>query len=125
MRKSLTDKGVAALKPRAARYAFPDPEQRGLYVRVQPSGAKPFVAVTLDPHGRQVWATLGSADVLKVAEARDRAREAIRRVRDGLTPFEAPARKPDSFDDVAEHWLERHVRKKGLRSERHITRLLR
>ena len=39
MRKSLTDKGVAALKPRATRYAFPDPEMRGHYVRVQPSGA--------------------------------------------------------------------------------------
>jgi hypothetical protein len=39
MRKSLTDKGVAALEPRATRYAFPDPEMRGHYVRVQPSGA--------------------------------------------------------------------------------------
>jgi integrase len=124
MRKTLSDKGVAALKPRAARYAFPDPEQRGLYVRVQPSGAKSFVAVTLDPHGKQVWATLGSADVLKISEARDRAREAVRRVRDGLTPFEAPSRKPDSFDEIAELWLRRHVRASGLRSERHITRLL-
>jgi hypothetical protein len=48
MRKTLSDKGVAALKPRAGRYAFPDPELRGHYVRVQPSGAKSFVAVTLD-----------------------------------------------------------------------------
>jgi hypothetical protein len=29
MRKTLFDKGVAALKTRAARYAFPDPELRG------------------------------------------------------------------------------------------------
>ena len=52
MRKTLSDKGVAALKPRAARYALPDPELRGHYVRVQPSGAKSFVAVTLSPHGK-------------------------------------------------------------------------
>jgi len=39
MRKTLSDKGVAALKPRAGRYAFPDPELRGHYVRVQPTGA--------------------------------------------------------------------------------------
>jgi len=43
MRKTLSDKGVAALNPRAARYALPDPELRGHYVRVQPSGAKSFV----------------------------------------------------------------------------------
>ena len=40
MRKTLSDKGVAALKPRASRYTFPDPELRGHYVRVQPGGAK-------------------------------------------------------------------------------------
>jgi hypothetical protein len=40
MHKTLTDKGVVALKPRAERYAEPDPELRGHYVRVQRSGRK-------------------------------------------------------------------------------------
>ena len=62
MRKTLTDKGVTALKPRAARYAFPDPELRGHYVRVQPSGAKSFATITRSPNGKQVWTTLGSCD---------------------------------------------------------------
>ena len=53
MRKKLTDKGIAALKARAGRYAFPDPELRGHYVRVQPSGAKSFVTVARDPTGKQ------------------------------------------------------------------------
>jgi hypothetical protein len=52
MRKTLSDKGVAALKPRAGRYAYPDPECRGHFVRVQPSGAKSFVAVTRGPDGK-------------------------------------------------------------------------
>jgi integrase len=124
MRKSLTDKGVAALKSRATRYAHPDPELRGHYVRVQPSGAKSFVAVTLDSHGKQVWATLGPTDVLTITEARERAREAIKRIRAGLSAFEAPQAKPESFELVAEQWLERHVRAKGLRSEGEVTRLL-
>jgi integrase len=124
VRKSLTDKGVAALKPRAARYAFPDLEMRGLYIRVQPSGSKSFVAVTLDPHGKQVWATLGPADVLSIADARERAREAIKRIRDGLPAFEAPPAKPETFEDVATQWLKRHVGAKGLRSESEVTRLL-
>ena len=54
MRKTLTDKGVAALRARGKRYTVSDPEQRGMYVRVTPNGAKSFVAVTLDPHGKQV-----------------------------------------------------------------------
>jgi integrase len=122
MRKTLTDRGVAALKPRTARYAFPDPELRGHYVRVQPSGAKSFVAVTLDPRGKQVWTTVGPADVLSVDEARTKAREAIKRVRDGLPAFEAPSA---TFEAVAEQWLARHVRQNALRSEKEIIRLLR
>jgi hypothetical protein len=43
-RKSLSDHGVKSLKPKAARYALPDPELSGHYVRVQPTGAKSFVA---------------------------------------------------------------------------------
>ena len=124
MRKTLSDRGVAALKPRASRYAHPDPEQRGLYVRVQPTGAKSFVAVTLDPHGKQVWATIGPTDVLSIADARERAREAVRRIRDGLPAFEAPPTKPDTFESIAEQWLRRHVQANGLRSQAEITRLL-
>jgi len=125
MRKTLTDKGVAALKPRHKRYTEPDPELRGHYIRVQPSGAKSFVAVTLDPHGKQVWATIGGADVLKIAESREKARAAIKRVKEGKPAFEAPPAKAASFEEIAEQWLKRHVRAKGLRSEGEVTRLLR
>ncbi len=125
MRKTLTDKGVAALKPRPQRYAFPDPQMTGHYVRVQPSGAKAFVTVARDPQGKQVWATIGATDVIDIAEARERARAAISRVRAGLPAFEAPPSKVDTFQEVAEQWLKRHARAKGLRSEKQIIRLLR
>ncbi len=122
MRKTLSDKGVAALKPRAARYATPDPELRGHYVRVQPSGAKSFVAVTVDPHsGKQIWHTIGPADAFGIDESRNRAREAIKRVRAGLPPTETQA---ESFADVAASWLKRHVEPNGLRSSREIVRML-
>jgi integrase len=124
MRKTLTDKGVAALKSRASRYAFPDPELRGLYVRVQPSGAKSFVTVARDPYGKQVWTTIGAADVLGVDEARDLAREAIKRVRQGLPAIEPPPARPNSFKAVAENWLKRHVAAKRFRSEYEIRRVL-
>jgi integrase len=123
MRKTLTDKGVAALKPRPQRYAEPDPQLTGHYVRVQPSGAKSFVTVARTA-GKQIWTTIGATDVLSIGEAREKAREAIKRVRAGLPALEAPPTKPDSFQDVAEQWLKRHVDAKKLRSKGEVTRLL-
>ena len=124
MRKTLSDKGVAALKPDTKRYALPDPELRGHYIRVQPSGAKSFVAVALDPRGKQVWATLGSCDVLEIDDARVQARDAIKRVRAGLPAIEPLPAERESFEAVANRWLARHVRTKKLRSEFEIVRLL-
>ena len=109
MRKTLSDKGVAALKARGKLYVYPDPELRGHYVRVMPTGPNTFVAVARDGFGKQIWATLGSSDVLTIEEARDKARTAIKRVKAGQPPFEAPPTKPDSFEDVATNWFRRHV----------------
>jgi hypothetical protein len=119
-KKTLTDRSVALLKPRATRYSIPDPGQLGLYVRVQPTGSKSFCAVTPDPHGKQIWATIGTTAVLKIEDARAKAREAIGRIKEGLPPFEAPTPRPDTFEDVAAQWLKRHVQKKRLRTEREI-----
>jgi hypothetical protein len=76
-RKTLSDKGVAALKPRAKPYAEPDPELTGHYIRVQPTGARSYVAVARSPAGKQIWTTIGAAEVLPAAEARIRARETL------------------------------------------------
>src|SRR5580704_11458079 len=123
MRKSLSDAGVRALKPRAARYAHPDPELAGHYVRVQPSGTKSFVAVSRDPSGKQVWATIGSVDLMSVAESRDKARAAIKRVMSGKPAFEILA-KAETFADVVTEWRTRHLERNGLRAAREINRLL-
>jgi integrase len=120
MRKSLTDKGVAALKPRAQRYAFPDPELTGHYVRVTPGGSKSFAAVARS-NGKQVWTHIGAADVMTIAEARDQAREILKRVRAGLPATEA---KGETFAIIAVNWLKRHVDANKLRSCREIRRLL-
>ena len=124
MRKSLSDAGVVALKPRAARYAVPDPELRKHYVRVQPSGAKSYVIVTRDPiSGKQIWATIGPVDLMTITEARERARAAIKRILEGRAPFERIT-KAETFADVAAQWMKRHVQAKGLRSEGDLARLL-
>jgi len=53
MRKTLTDNAITALKPRASRYAVPDPALAGHFIRVTPNGTKSFVAVTRNRAGRQ------------------------------------------------------------------------
>ena len=121
MRKSLTDKGVVALKPRAKRYAYPDPELRGHWVRVQPSGAKSYLAVTRGPGGKQQWTTIGGTDALSIADARAQARGILSRVQAGLPAFEPPA---ETFGAVVDNWRKRHVEANGLRSAREINRLL-
>lgn len=113
-RKTLSDLGIANLKPRAKRYAEPDPELGGHYIRVSPSGAKSYVVVTVGPQGKQVWATIGPVDLMKVEQAREKAREAMVRIRSGLAPIAPPPVKPDSFGAVAANYFKRHVEARGL-----------
>ncbi len=123
-RKTLTNNMVAKLKPGEKRLTLPDPELRGHYIRVTPTGAKSYVAVARAPGGKQVWATIGGADVLTIDEARERARVAIQRIKAGQSAFEPPPVQPDSFKAVAENYIERHVKAKELRSQAEIERIL-
>jgi|AmaraimetFIIA100_FD_contig_111_614459_length_3680_multi_6_in_0_out_0_4 integrase len=121
MARTMSDKGVAALKPRAARYAHPDPELRGHWIRVQSSGSKSFWAVTRNPHGKQVWTFVGPADAMTIEAAREQARSILQRVRSGLPATEA---KGETFGAVLDNWLKRHVDGNGLRSRDKIIDLL-
>ena len=124
-RKALTDNMVAKLKPGPKRLTLPDPELRGHYIRVTPTGAKSYVAVAREPYEKkQVWATIGSTDIYTIDEAREKAREAIKRIKTGQSAFEPPPVQPDSFKAVAENYLERHVKANGLRSRDEIERIL-
>ena len=113
MRKTLSDKGILALKPRAKGYAFPDPQLVGHYVLVRTTGVKSFAAVTRNPAGKQVWITIGQTDKVDIAAARQQARTIIERVRAGLPAFETAPTK-NTFEDIAEQWLKRHVRGKPI-----------
>jgi integrase len=125
-RRTLTDETIRQLKPKAKRYAVPDPKMAGLYVRVTPAGAKTFAAIArnpykIDKHGKpsQVWHTIGSTDHYKIEEARELARAAIKAIKSG-----GDRTGPQSFDTVSKEWFKRHVEAKGLRSAREIRRYL-
>ena len=120
-RKSLTDKGISALRPRHARYSYADPQLAGHYIRVTPNNVKSYICAARNPDGKQVWTTIGNCEVMPIEEARGRAREYLQRVRDGL-PAIAP--KGETFGAVAANWMKRHVEPNGLRSGKEIRRLL-
>jgi integrase len=117
----MTDKGVAALRPRASRYAKSDPELRGHWIRIQPSGTKSFWTVARNPDGKQVWTFIGPADAMGIAESRDRARGVLQRVRAGL-PAIAP--QAETFGAVIDNWVKRHVEGNKLRSRDKINDLI-
>ena len=82
-RRTWTDAVVTKLKPADKVYLEADPGLPGHYVRIQPGGAKSFVAMARDPRGKQRWITVSPTALLDLNEARDRAREIINAVKAG------------------------------------------
>jgi integrase len=128
-RRTLSDSQLAALPVKPKRYTTPIPQCHGLHLRISPSGVRTYVAVARSATSHKpIWATLGRADLMGVDEAASAARAAIKRIKDGLPPFEAPPPAPvvpDSYEDIAKKWLKRHVEAKGLRSAREVERVVR
>jgi integrase len=109
--KQFTDLDIAKLPVKRKRYAEPDTDQRGLYIRVTPKGTKSFVAVATGLDGKQIWKVIGHADIMPLEGARQKAREIIKAIKTG-----ADTAGPQSFKAVSDQWLKRHVEKKALRS---------
>ena len=123
-RRGLTDKQVAALPRKQKRYTLPDPEQIGHYLKMPTQSSRAaiaFAAVSRDPNGKQIWTTIGTADALGIDQARELARDAIKRIKAGK-PISEPGRP--TVRDVAEQWLERQVRKNRYRTLREIERIV-
>jgi len=77
MARNLTDKGVAALKPKKSIYHQRDPLMSGHFIRMRPTGSKQFVAMTRNPNGKQVWNTLGTFPLMTIEDARAKAKDII------------------------------------------------
>jgi integrase len=93
--KRLDDDGVAKLKAKPKRYAVPDPELGGHYIRITPTGAKSFWVVARDPTGKQHWRPIGTPGQMTIDQARAEARKIILSIRGSA---------PHSFEAVAAKW---------------------
>jgi integrase len=104
----LTARTVATAKP--GRHG----DGAGLYLVVSQSGARKWVFRFTRPGGKVTEMGLGSADMVTLAEAREKAREARRQVAAGINPIEARreaeklANSKPTFGECALAYVEAH-----------------
>jgi integrase len=112
-KRRLTDLFVRSkAKPRAAAYLVWDTYQRGLALRVLPTGNKSWVTV-YSRHGRPRWLHLGNAGAIGLAEARTLAAEAMLAVARGRDPAaeKRAERGAGTFGELAAKYVEQHAKK--------------
>src|SRR5215831_17373880 len=129
MRRGLTVRAVEAMRPAAERREIADGFLPGLYLVVQPTGAKSW-AVRYRHHGQPRKFTLGSFPAIDLKTARDLGAKALRAVAEGRDPgherAQARASQPDSIETVAAQFVERHCQRVNRpRTARETERLLR
>src|SRR4051812_36379720 len=96
MTKALTVKRIESVEAKAARQEIPDGLLVGLYLVVQPSGAKSF-AVRYRYAGQPRKLTLGAFPAVSLEAARDIGGKALRAAAEGRDPAaEKQERKGES-----------------------------
>jgi len=125
MARALTVKSVESVAPDGDRREIPDGYLRGLYLIVQPSGAKSW-AVRYRHDGRPRKLTIGSYPVFDLKAAREAGSKALRAAAEGRDPASAEKRTADSVEAVVAQFIERHL-KRGYRPKplKEAERLLR
>ena len=113
--RKLTSKAVDAAKPGASRREIPDGLVAGLYLVVQPSGAKGWAVRYRAATGKPRKATLGRYPQMDLSAARTAAKEAFQAVERGDDPAAAKKAerqaRADTFANVAEDFVEKHCKR--------------
>jgi integrase len=112
--KRLTAQAVAKVKPKASRREIPDAVLPGLYLVVQPSGAKSW-AVRYRFHGKPQKLTVGRYPAFELAKAREEAQAVLQEVEKGRDPKAAreqatTARRaaPETYRQAVNDYVDRY-----------------
>ncbi len=109
-----TTRGIEAIKPpKNGQVDYWDASLPGFMLRVSPSGRKTW-CVSYRHDGRRRRYTLGTYPSLSLADAREKASDALRDVAHGKDPAaeKAVRRKAETLGEVAEEYIEKHAKKK-------------
>jgi integrase len=111
-KRRLTELSVRKLPPAAATYLVWDTHQRGLAIRIHPTGRKAWYVV-YSRRGRPRWLHLGDAGAVGLADARQMAAEAMLAVAKGKDPAaeKRAQRGSGSFEELAQRYVETYAKK--------------
>ncbi|MFO1037300.1 MAG: integrase arm-type DNA-binding domain-containing protein [Geminicoccaceae bacterium] len=101
MPRTLTAEAVTKIKAGPSRREIADSVVPGLYLVIQPSGARSF-AVRTRINGKPAKLTLGPVSVLELAKARELARSKLEAVLSGTDPREAERLAQEAAEKAAE-----------------------
>jgi integrase len=121
-KRRLTDKFIKSLKPTDKGYTVADEDVRGLSLRVWPTGRKTW-SLRYYPDGEQRRMSLGEYPAeLSLQEARDKAQEIRRQVRNGEDPRQMPTRGI-TLEEATQRWSE-DQKARGLKSWKEVKRVV-
>lgn len=111
-KRRLTELSVRKARAESSAYLIWDTHQRGLALRVQPSGSRSW-KVIYSRHGRPRWLHLGDADAIGLADACTLAAEAMVQVARGRDPAaeKKAERGAGTFAELAERYVDDHAKK--------------
>jgi integrase len=104
----LTAANIERMAATESRREVPDSILPGLYLVVQPSGAKSF-AVRYRHHGHTRKLTLGAYPKLTLATARELARDAFKTIAKGKDPASERRPEADTIAELVAQFLKSHV----------------
>jgi integrase len=124
-KRQITELTVRKARPKGKPFLIWDTKQRGLALRVQPTGAKSWVVV-YNRFGRTRWLTLGAADAIYLSDARMLTAKAMLAVAEGRDPAadKKAERGAGTFADLAERYVETHAKRHN-KSWKQADRLIR
>jgi integrase len=113
-KQKFTELSVRKLKPESTAYLIWDTHQRGLAVRVQPTGARAWKCI-YSHHGRPRWLHLGDAGVIGLGDARTLAAETMLAVARGKDPAaeKRAQRGAGTFAELAEGYVEHYAKRRN------------
>jgi integrase len=105
-RRRLTDGFLRKLKPQQRSFLIHDNYQRGLAIRVEPTGSKSWVCI-YNFQRRSRWYLIGKADAIDLAGARKLAGRVMFKVAEGQDPQaeRRAERSSGTFEDLARRYV--------------------
>lgn len=113
-KRKLTERFLTRVQPDDRPFLVWDTQQRGLALRVQPTGHKAWKVVYAH-RGRPRWYHLGNAEAVDLADARKLAGRVMFQVAEGKDPAaeKMAERSKGTFQELSLRYVEEHAKKRN------------